>query len=147
MWLSLNWLLNPKNLFRGLKLLSLRGSRWFPRYGWRGHSAVSCCFQVSSGYWLHILKTCTMTCFGKTWVYLLLLAGLLEAKSLLNIMKQEGTDKLQIWNISANWRAVIKQWSSSSSSSWHVDRDDARRWCEHWVRESKRLPEPLQAQA
>lgn len=65
---SLNWLFNPKNLFWGLKLflcLSLRGSRWFPHYGWQGHSAVSCCFQVSSEYWLYILKTCAMTCFGK----------------------------------------------------------------------------------
>lgn len=43
-----------------------------------------------------------MTRFGKTWFLLLLLAGLLEAKSLLNIMKQEGTNRLQIWNCCVN---------------------------------------------
>lgn len=102
---SLNWLFNLKNLFWGLKpflCLSLRGPRWFPHYGWRGHSAVSCCFQVSSEYWFYILKMCMRTCFGKTWFLLLLLAGLLEAKSLLNIMKQEGTNRLQIWNCCVN---------------------------------------------
>lgn len=70
--------------------VACRGSTWVPRYGWWGHSAVWCCSQVSSDSLIASTEMHQKRDNEHPSHDLSFLPGLLEAKSLLNAIKQEG---------------------------------------------------------